>query len=216
MPVSIVLLLTVIVLLLVIVFILYRKNKWQNKIIIEVTEEKDRWIILAEVDELTKILSRRTFLETVGRMNKQLPVDKNDRRTSRTETLAILFFDLDHFKDVNDGFGHEMGDNVLREVAQAAQAVLRDGDIIGRLGGEEFGVALTGIADYRLREIAEAIRAKVAELTFASGKLRPKVSIGAATTDQQLERVADLIKMADDALYKAKRGGRNRVEFYEG
>ncbi len=127
--------------------------------------------------------------------------------------LAVLMLDVDHFKRINDGFGHQVGDLVLVGVARALKGSLRSTDLIGRYGGEEFIVMLphTGRAD--AIATAEKLRKAIAALQVAvMGEQRITISIGlSALPDGGAEHLDDLIKKADDALYAAKDGGRNRV-----
>nr|WP_295082501.1 sensor domain-containing diguanylate cyclase [uncultured Roseateles sp.] len=140
--------------------------------------------------------------------------------------LACLFFDLDHFKSINDQHGHPVGDEVLRGVGHLVQGQLRAGDTIARYGGEEFVLLLPQTAEPFAREIAERIRASLAQQRFvaagsASGQsqvLSVTASIGLAMLNNDNAGVdaavlaSELISDADQALYRAKQGGRNRVE----
>ena len=126
----------------------------------------------------------------------------------------MLFLDLDHFKQVNDRFGHESGDRVLIAVANVIKNGLRPGDIIGRYGGEEFVAIVAGAGPESARLVAERLRQAVEELQPPSpGPTRVTISIGTTVFDpRQLEETPqELVHRADLALYAAKRGGRNRV-----
>lgn len=165
------------------------------------------------VDPLTGVNNRR-FLEQ--RIEEEL-----DRSQRAREPLSCLFLDIDFFKRINDGFGHQAGDHVLTVVAGAIKKLLRNNDVLARYGGEEF-VALLSQSDQRsAAEIAERIRGSIANLgiEYADQSIPVTISIGAATyqPDRSLKkRVPDialqLIQAADTALYEAKRNGRNRVE----
>lgn len=159
--------------------------------------------ILASTDSLTDCLNRRAF--TAGAANL-LAVPAN-------RAGALLVIDADHFKLVNDRFGHEAGDLALQKLATTLQAAVRQGDLVGRLGGEEFAVFLRD-ADYDTARIAaERIRDAVAAIDFApDGVTCPiSVSIGGATTIGD-NKFAELFRAADEQLYGAKSAGRNRIE----
>ncbi len=140
-------------------------------------------------------------------------------RAVRTRTpLAVAMIDLDHFKNVNDSFGHLAGDRVLRELAQTLQASLREYDIVGRFGGEEFTLLLPHTDPAEAAQIAERIRAQVDQRTTMIDdgsregfRLRVTVSIGVATLNGSHRDLDDLIAAADSALYRAKNSGRNTV-----
>ena len=121
-------------------------------------------------------------------------------------------FDLDRFKSINDRFGHAVGDSVLLETAKACQAGLRQTDLVGRLGGEEFGVYLTGADLDTTDQVAERIRLAISRLQFSpAGLLHPlSVSIGGATFALRAD-FNDLYRLADQRLYEAKHAGRDRV-----
>ncbi|HKB31092.1 MAG TPA: GGDEF domain-containing protein [Streptosporangiaceae bacterium] len=140
-------------------------------------------------------------------------------RAVRTRSpLAVAIADIDHFKAVNDTYGHLTGDAVLAGIARAMTALLRDYDIIGRFGGEEFVILLPQTTADEVRSIAERLREKLAEIiipvdmgTAPESPLRVTVSIGIATLDGSRRDVDDMLAAADAALYEAKNAGRNRV-----
>jgi len=121
-------------------------------------------------------------------------------------------FDLDHFKSINDRFGHDAGDDALRTFAATASSNMRGDDIIGRLGGEEFAAILPGRADTAFM-VAERVRLafEAAGVTIAGHDMNATVSIGAAESPAETANVAALLTRADEALYQAKTSGRNRV-----
>jgi len=160
---------------------------------------------LATVDGLTGMLNRRAFFERAeGARLLSLRLRK---------PIALLMLDIDHFKLLNDGYGHGCGDEALKIFADTARGVLREHDVMGRLGGEEFALALPGTALEGALEAAERLRIAVTEapvLDCAPG-YRMAVSIGVVMIDAGEELTAALAR-ADHALYAAKTGGRNRVE----
>jgi diguanylate cyclase (GGDEF)-like protein len=123
-------------------------------------------------------------------------------------------FDIDNFKRVNDTYGHQLGDDVIQRVAQATKSVLRASDILGRIGGDEFGVLLVNTNSNVTDKIAEKIRRKIECLEMNADEETPvyiTVSVGAAKYRFGSDTVEELIARADQALYQAKEQGRNRV-----
>ena len=171
-----------------------------------VEEQRLKLERLARHDELTGLFNRRELLERLGQ--EMIRAHRYGNR------LSLLMIDLDHFKRVNDTYGHIMGDLVLSTVAGIIRKVTRDSDIPGRLGGEEFCVVIpeTGLEDARV--LAERLRRRVAEeLYYGSGQAEFHVtcSIGIADIDASCQGVNDFIGKADRALYSAKDSGRNRI-----
>lgn len=163
---------------------------------------------LASHDALTGLVNRRMTLQRA----RLLLEDALFKR----RPLSVLMMDLDHFKSVNDRFGHLVGDAVLRTFARGAREALRAGDFIGRYGGEEFCVVLPGAPAEVARSIAERLRTVAErELPLVPGQEGPvTVTIGTASYDPDAHGfvdVEDLIQKADHALYEGKRLGRNRV-----
>jgi len=158
----------------------------------------------AELDALTGTFNRRTIDQWLVRSFGDAERDE--------QPISVLFVDMDHFKAINDKFGHACGDHCLRSVAQALRTALGEGDLLGRYGGEEFIAVLPGRGGAAARELGEQLRADVERLMldWEDQPLRLTVSVGVATCLQD-ERPADTIDRADKALYAAKRGGRNRV-----
>ncbi len=162
---------------------------------------------LAHTDPLTQILNRRALTERItAEMERALRYDA---------TLALLMIDLDHFKRVNDTYGHLVGDDVLRDVAQLLTETIRGNDIVARYGGEEFLVLLPETDDAGAESFAERIRVAVEAHEFNSANeasvLRLTASIGVAVFPAaRIESVEDLFARADAALYRAKADGRNR------
>jgi diguanylate cyclase (GGDEF)-like protein len=165
----------------------------------------DRLERLAAVDPLTEAYNRRFGL---ARLREEFS------RAARAEApLGVLMFDLDHFKAVNDTYGHLVGDRVLRAVAAACRRVIREGDVLIRYGGEEFLVLLPGAGQDDVRIVGERIRRAISETAVEDGDLRVAVtvSLGGATYRDATASTEALVAVADAALYEAKEGGRNRL-----
>ncbi len=165
---------------------------------------------LAMTDELTGIANRRHFMQRVG--------EDVLRMQRYPAPAALLMMDIDHFKKVNDRFGHATGDEVLRAVSRTGRRVLRETDLIGRLGGEEFCLFLPQTAPAQALQVAERLRQEIAALAFrtdAGDAFSVTVSVGIAGVKPAGDSVSEWLSRADEALYRAKAAGRNRVELYE-
>src|SRR5207237_1150632 len=131
-------------------------------------------------------------------------------------SLGVVMIDIDHFKSINDTYGHPAGDCVLREVARAMRSMIRTYDSAGRYGGEEFMIVLPGCNEITAVSHAERLRKSLSSLAVAAeqGEIRFTASFGVAVAsrDSGLNNAEDLIQAADEALYRAKHQGRNRVE----
>jgi len=127
--------------------------------------------------------------------------------------FGLVLFDIDHFKGVNDSFGHQAGDGVLRVVAAQVQKAIRTEDVLARYGGDEFVVLVRGIEHDRVGMLAERIRRGVERLSMPwdSKAIRTSVSVGVASLSECGPPPEALMKLADERLYRAKTGGRNRV-----
>lgn len=162
----------------------------------------------AETDSLTGLYNRRAFQELAQR---------ELRRAQRQQSAAaVIMLDIDHFKRVNDTYGHPTGDAVIRAIAAVLRANLREVDIIGRLGGEEFAAMLVDCHPNQVAELAERLRLAVAamEVPFEADILHVTASFGIAVARDDILRATHLdtlIALADKALYRAKAEGRNRV-----
>lgn len=157
---------------------------------------------IAQTDSLTGLLNRRAFEEILTR---------ELRRSTQSDTpLAILLVDIDRFKDVNDTYGHQAGDEVLRRVALALRNSLRPGDALSRFGGEEFVILLRDSTARLSEEVACRLRANIAEMVDLPGSIRLTVSIGVATSQLQ-EDPETLMRRCDQAMYLSKKRGRNLV-----
>lgn len=162
---------------------------------------------VAATDGLTSLLNRRAFSEMVdGYLQK---VEK----AANLDQDGMLLIDVDHFKVVNDSFGHDLGDEALKLIASTISTNVRETDLVGRLGGEEFGVFIPAQSPERISAMAERIRTAVNDAHFApNGRLYPlSVSVGGLIFGRGL-RFSDIYRNADERLYEAKRNGRNRIE----
>jgi len=165
-----------------------------------------RLLALATTDGLTGLYNRRRFFELSG---KELT-----RALRRRLDFSVLYIDIDRFNAVNDRYGHAVGDAVLRHVAGMISEVVRQEDIVGRLGGEEFAVLLPDTGRDGAVGVAERLRQAIAECELSIGEavVRPTVSIGLTAGEPGRDTLEDAIQRADEALYRAKHNGRNRVE----
>lgn len=178
------------------------------KLLQEITERErleDGLRQLAQTDELTKLNNRRSFDELAAQALRQA------RRTG--SPLTVCMVDLDFFKDINDTYGHPAGDKVLAAVAEVCRDQLRESDIIGRYGGEEFVVALPNTDAYSARLMAERLRARIEDHRFAGelASLRLTVTAGVSQVRPDEDTLDPALVRADEALYEGKREGRNRV-----
>lgn len=166
----------------------------------------DRLQRLAALDPLTGVYNRRFGL---GRFHEEF-----ERAIRSSTPLGVLMMDIDHFKSVNDTYGHQVGDRILKSIATLTRSVLREGDILVRYGGEEFLAILPAASSDDLRLIAERIRRSVEDSTARDGEqtIRTTLSIGGASfPHQNVEKESSLLQLADDSLYRAKETGRNHV-----
>ena len=160
----------------------------------------------AMVDPLTGIANRRSFLQDAAQMAK--------RHGANPRPTAVLLIDLDHFKSINDRFGHALGDRVLEIFADSARQSVRSSALLGRLGGEEFAAVLSDTSRDKAAGVAERIRESFAQAAQEVDN-RPvcaTVSIGLVHCQEAALNVAELLAQADQALYIAKERGRNRIE----
>ncbi|HKJ09255.1 MAG TPA: sensor domain-containing diguanylate cyclase [Gammaproteobacteria bacterium] len=163
---------------------------------------------LANTDPLTGVHNRRFFFDLAER---EVP-----RFIRNKHPVSVLLADIDHFKRVNDTYGHAAGDVVLKGFVAVLKGQLRDYDILGRLGGEEFAIVLPEVSAEAAREAAERLRASVeqAVVRITEGEVKVTVSIGLAGVDANAPTLDAALSLADEALYRAKSLGRNRVEAY--
>jgi diguanylate cyclase (GGDEF)-like protein/PAS domain S-box-containing protein len=181
--------------------------------LIDVTEQKrleEQLRTMAYYDGLTGIYNRAQF---IVRAKEQL-----DLAALRERPAAVILFDIDHFKAFNDTYGHETGDEVLRRTAAICQASLRPDMLFARYGGEEFVVALRDATLEQAGELAEQLRVALASAPLPSpsgGSLTVTASFGVAASAAGSSSLERLLREADEALYEAKRGGRNSVRLHE-
>jgi len=175
----------------------------------DITERKylmDRLSNQARVDYLTNLSNRRYYME-------QAEAELN-RALRYGAPLALLMIDIDHFKNINDSYGHKTGDMVLQKMSDLLKQSLREVDVLGRIGGEEFAILLPESRLENAIEVAERLRVQIAnaKLLEAHGQaLRCTVSVGVAMLDNPNKNLDALFNQADEALYKAKNSGRNCV-----
>lgn len=178
----------------------------------EIEERKRTQVILeklATLDSLTDLYNRRHFYSLAQR--------EIERVVRYKRSVTALMLDIDHFKQVNDIHGHAVGDEALRAIANILRKSLREVDILGRFGGEEFAILLPETHPDKGRQVAERIRLAIAEqpITTAAGDLSLTISIGvtgiAGVKPNEAFTLDQLLKQADDALYQAKHNGRNRT-----
>ena len=163
-------------------------------------------MLQAKTDSLTGLSNRRHFLELA---------EQELARTRRyNKQLSVLILDLDEFKSVNDTHGHQVGDNVLRMVGEVCRKTLREVDMAGRIGGEEFATLLPECDAKQAMEAAERLRQDIANAVIPleqGGALNFTASIGIITLSSADDNIDKLLELADKAMYEAKRSGRNRV-----
>lgn len=161
---------------------------------------------LARTDELTQVANRRVLIERI-----ENEVDRSERYGGE---LSLLILDIDDFKDVNDRFGHLLGDEVLRTLASLLEETSREPDVVGRYGGEEFGVVLPQTGLDEGVALAERVIERVRDEQFERNgeTLSITCSVGVAELSESESNGEELLRRADDALYRAKKRGRDRVE----
>ena len=157
--------------------------------------------IKATIDDLTKVYNRKTIQNIADKIFKN----------NRSKPLSLIFFDIDHFKKINDKFGHQAGDIVLQKVSSTVKKTLRRDDKVGRFGGEEFLIISRNGLDVTDR-MAERLRKEIQKLTFEEyPDIKVTASFGLATRLSEDNNISDIIKRADNKLYEAKENGRNII-----
>ena len=165
--------------------------------------------VMAEHDELTGVFNRYSFNELAGSALNYC------NRTD--QDVSLILFDLDNFKAINDTYGHQIGDWVLKETVNACKKISRNNDIIGRYGGEEFTILLPGCNENKAVELAEKYRKAVHAIsTAATGfDFEVSASFGLCPSLSKKHTLQEMIKLADEAMYQAKNNGRNQVRAYK-
>lgn len=181
----------------------------------DMLRELNRLRKLVFYDELTGVLNRRGFMEEAQKAFRAVSFSRKhtERRAGLRIPFVVLFLDIDDFKKLNDTYGHDAGDRALKKVAALLKKNLRLQDIIGRLGGEEFVVALLGTRAETAHMVAERIRWDIHHGRFvAKGRrgIHVTASIGIAAHNGERD-LNELIHNADEAMYRAKKKGKNRV-----
>ncbi|BFM38600.1 ABC transporter substrate-binding protein [Synechocystis sp. LKSZ1] len=176
--------------------------------VVDITEQRQlqkRLTRLAITDDLTGLYNRRYFM--------QRGTEEFNRAVRYPTALSVLMLDIDHFKLINDHHGHEAGDRVLRHLAQLIQENVRPFDLVGRLGGEEFAVLLPNCALAEAIDLAERLRYLAQQECWSVEEADISISVsgGVASLTPEMDNLKALLKQADQALYQAKRDGRNRV-----
>ncbi len=168
-----------------------------------------KFTTLANTDYLTNVANRRKVMDFAEQQWLELKPGCN--------RFALISFDLDHFKKVNDNYGHPAGDLVLKTIVRVAQQAIREHDFLGRIGGEEFLVVLVDTDQVEATEIAYRIKSAIEKAQIKSEEhiIKVTASLGVTQKSTQTNTFKDLLKQADKALYTAKENGRNRVEIYE-
>jgi len=180
-----------------------RRKRYQDRL----RTNLEASVSMAALDELTKLHNRRYLTTYLKR--------EFERSRQTGKPLSLIILDVDHFKKVNDGHGHAVGDVVLVELGKRMLQLTRSSDLPARYGGEEFVVVMPETDPTVARAVAERLRHGVAEKPFEAVKdnllLDITISVGVANLTDDVETPDDLFRLADDALYKAKAGGRNQV-----
>ena len=180
---------------------LYKERARELRAVMEKLEE------VSITDDLTQIYNHRYL---ISRLHYEF-----ERAKRYGLSISLIMLDIDHFKVYNDNNGHLAGDDALRKVARLIDGAIRDTDIVGRYGGEEFAIILLHADMIQLAEVAERIRKVIEETPFPNEELQPMgkitVSIGGSCLSDGMMTMEDLIRSADEALYKAKRNGRNQI-----
>lgn len=169
-------------------------------------EAEEKLRAMARRDPLTDLLNRRTFFERLE--------EEFDREARYDRPLSLLMIDIDHFKSVNDEYGHPVGDTVLKQVSDLLEEQTRDPDVTGRYGGEEFAIILPETPAQEAIELADRIRDELRDRSFESGDgdtFHVTCSIGVAEKSNLIDTPEQLLEQADDALYQAKNTGRDKT-----
>ena len=186
----------------------YDNQRTVTALILNITERKQLQQKLRELsyqDSLTKIYNRRFFFE---RLSEQLEIYTQDKIP-----LSVVIMDVDHFKEINDAYGHFAGDQILKQLVEVIRSMLHSDDTLARFGGDEFIISLEGYSLQKTLDFAEELRLKIQHEAFVFGQVSVPVTISLGVSDVTLfdTDTASIIARADKALYMAKTQGRNRV-----
>jgi len=174
---------------------------------LELKMTQDELELLANTDPLTGLYNRRYF--------KEVAQQEFVRARRFNQSFGILFADLDHFKSINDTYGHDRGDAVLAHIAHIIKRQVRQVDVVARLGGEEFIVLLIQSNEQSIPDVARRVREAIEKniVEMDGDNIQCTVSIGISSLSSEDNSIEDIIKRADSAMYVAKENGRNRVQF---
>ncbi len=180
---------------------LYKERARELRAVMEKLEE------VSITDDLTQIYNHRYL---VSRLHYEF-----ERAKRYGLSISLIMLDIDHFKVYNDNNGHLAGDDALRKVARLINGAIRETDIVGRYGGEEFAIILLHADLIQMEEVAERVRRSIEEAPFPNEESQPMgritVSMGGSCFSDGMETMEDLIRSADEALYRAKGNGRNQI-----
>ena len=191
------------------VYVIFATDVTQNLLVSELVDKQAKLLqYQANHDALTELPNRTQF--------QQKLIDTINNAKKHNTEFALLFLDIDHFKDINDSLGHHIGDIVLKEFALRLKKSIRNNDILARLGGDEFTIIINNIKNIsNISAIANKIlKTTKKPIVVESKELHITTSIGIVMYPEHTQNKNDLIKFADSAMYKAKKDGRNRYKFY--
>jgi len=187
--------------------VLKKKISKLENLLKEQTSLTHKHKILADFDFLTKVSNRASFTRAVKDMLSDL--------VKRDYPFVIIYLDLDDFKQINDRFSHNDGDKVLIKVAETLILKNRAHTIIGRLGGEEFGIALPGVEEKEALCVANRLRAAIENIEYSNKDISVTASIGVYIPNKE-DNMDDVIYKADKAMYISKNTGKNKITVYKG
>lgn len=173
-------------------------------------------LVMQKTAQLERLANTDPLTGWLNRQSMQQRMDTEWHRCQRTrQPLSLLLFDIDHFKRVNDQYGHSTGDAALQHTSALAKTLLRDYDLLFRIGGEEFLICLPNVDATQLKRISERLRQKIATSALTTQPdLTLSISVGCATASSDTATWQALLEQADQALYHAKQQGRNQVVHY--
>lgn len=195
-----------------------KDNSQLEQLLSEVTKKKEEVERLYEAVEKLSVTDEKTGLWNSRYFSQKIADEHERMKRGHMSELSLIVIDIDHFKRFNDSYGHQIGDDVLKVVAEVLRNTVRKIDIPARFGGEEFMVILPATGERGARKLAERIREAVAELRIpipGKGEVSVTISVGVRTHRPNDTTVGMLIHEADEAMYQAKRTGRNRTCAFE-